>query len=276
MTRHVVEIARLEWTAASRLWWMRLFTAAFALLTIVMTQSAAVQTEASAGDDTFARLTVALLPLALMLVPLAALLVGVSSVSHDAEASGFLLTLPVSAAEIVLGRWAGQAASLTLSIAGGFMAGAAVIAGAVGTAQVGTFAVFVIAAVVLAFAFLSAATLIAAVVSTRGTALGLAAFVWFAAVILYDAAALGVAVGFTGRVGTRVLFASVFGNAVDLVRVLTLLFAGTPHILGAAGESWMRTLGGPGPAIALALTALAVWIVAPLAAAVTVSRRRDL
>jgi len=63
---------------------------------------------------------------------------------------------------------------------------------------------------------------------------------------------------------------SVF-NVVDLVRILTLTLEGTPHILGVAGESWMRTLGGPLPVAAIAaaaLTALTAWIALPVALAV--------
>ena len=107
------------------------------------------------------------------------------------------------------------------------------------------------------------------------SALGVATFIWFVAVILYDAAALAGAVWLTGRAGTRLLFASVFANVVDLVRILTLTLAGTPHILGVAGESWMRTLGGTVPVAALAAAALTAWIVLPLALAVRCSAVSD-
>ena len=105
--------------------------------------------------------------------------------------------------------------------------------------------------------------------------LGVSTFVWFLAVIFYDAAALAAAVWLTGRAGARLLFASVFVNVVDLVRILTLTLAGTPHILGVAGESWMRTLGGTVPVAALAAAALTAWIVLPLALAVRCSAVSD-
>ena len=78
------------------------------------------------------------------------------------------------------------------------------------------------------------------------------------------------------RAGARVLFASVFGNIIDLVRVLALLLAGTPHVLGAAGESWLRTLGGPSGASWLSAFALLAWIFIPLAIAVRIRESRDL
>ena len=105
--------------------------------------------------------------------------------------------------------------------------------------------------------------------------MGIAAFVWFVAVILYDAAMLSVAVWASGVAGARVLFVSVFGNVVDLVRVLTLLVAGTPHVLGAAGESWLRALGGPAVASALSTFALLAWVFVPLVVAVRIHTSRD-
>ena len=102
-----------------------------------------------------------------------------------------------------------------------------------------------------------------------------AAFVWFFAVILYDAVMLGAALWATGTAGARVLFLSVFGNVIDLVRVLALLLAGTPHVLGAAGESWLRALGGVEAAGIISTAALLGWIVAPLAVAARIHAMRD-
>ena len=274
MRRTLITIAKTEFTAASRLWWIRLFTLAFALITVAMAQAASVSGE-SGGGETFARLTVALLPLALMLVPLAALLVGVSSMSGEQDASGFLLALPVSTTEVILGRWLGQASALGAALGAGFGGGGIIIWASSGSADVLHFVWLVAACLLLALAFLSIATLVAVTVSNRGAALGVAAFIWFVAVILYDAAALAAAVWLTGRQGARLLFASVFANVVDLVRVLTLTLAGTPHILGVAGESWIRTLGGPGPVAVLAAAVLAAWIVVPLAIAARVAAVRD-
>ena len=275
MHSSLLTIARSEFTAASRLWWIRLFTVAYALLTIAMAQAASVTGDA-ASHETFARLTVSLLPLALMVVTLASLLVGVSSVSNEPDAAGFLLTQPVSRMEVLVGRWLGHAAALCAALVGGFSAGGAVVWASAGGVDIYRFALLIAGCALLALAFLSISTLVAASVSNRGTALGIAVFIWFVVVILYDAAALVAAIWLTGRLGTRLLFGSVFGNAVDLVRILVLTMAGTPHILGVAGESWMRTLGGPAPAAMLAGLALAGWIVLPLVVAAAVSSGRDL
>jgi Cu-processing system permease protein len=274
MKAPIITIAAMEFTAAARLRWIRLFSIAYAFTTIAMAHASSVFTGQEDGE-TFARLTVALQPLALTLVPLAALLVGVSTMPNDPEASGFLLSQPVSIAEILVGRWMGQAGALVAALAVGFGAGGLMVLGG-GAAGFGRFLILVAGCAVLTLAFLSLAALVAALASSRGTAIGMVTFLWFLAVILYDAIAIAAALWLTGRAGTRLLFASVFGNAVDLVRILVLTLAGTPQILGTAGESWMRALGGNQAACALAALALTGWIVVPLALSIHVLRSRDL
>lgn len=273
MSTALKTIARMEFTATGRMWWIRLLTIAYALTTVAMAYASGVIGETE-RDEAFARLTVAVLPLALMLVPLAALLVGVTGAATD-DTTGFLLSQPVSRREHLVGTWAGQAAALAVSVAAGFGTGGAIVSLLTRASDVGRFVVLIAACLLAALAFLSIATLIVAAVSRRSMAIGMAAFVWFVAVILYDAAMLSIAVWSPGVVGARVLFVSVFGNVIDLVRVATLLLAGTPHVLGAAGESWLRALGGPQAAALLSVSVLAAWILGPLVAAIRIRSVRD-
>ena len=127
-----------------------------------------------------------------------------------------------------------------------------------------SYAAFVGLAVVIAAIFLSIAGAIAAATDRRVAALGAGTFIWFALVLLYDGIVLSAATYLTGLAGGRLLFASVFLNPADLVRVSMLLSAGTANVLGAAGESWIRWLGGGGHASTAAAVALAAWIAAPL------------
>jgi hypothetical protein len=53
----------------------------------------------------------------------------------------------------------------------------------------------------------------------------------------------------------------------DLIRVLVLSVSGTPHVLGAAGESRARLLGGPVRTGLLSAAALILRVAAPLEAA---------
>jgi ABC-type transport system involved in multi-copper enzyme maturation permease subunit len=263
----------MEFTAAARLWWIRLFTVAYALMTMSMAYASGVVGDAIDSDG-FARLTVAVLPLALMLIPLASLLVATSGAA-DGGATAFLLSQPVTRRQFVFGCWLGQAAAVSTSVALGLGVGGAFVAAA-SEARDGQHFIALIAFCVLgALAFLSIGWLVSIAAGRRHAAIGIAAFVWFVAAILYDAGMLGVALWMPGTSGARVLFISVFGNALDLIRVLALLAAGTPHVLGAAGESWLRALGGQTAAMLISTAAIAAWIAVPLGVAERICSRRD-
>ena len=275
MTAHLLTIARLEFVAAARLKWIRLLTAAFALLAAAAAYSAAAATELS-GADGFARTTMALVPVVMILVPLAALVLGVSGQAAEPGSEPFLFGQPVSRATVVIGRWMGESVALAGAIVVGLGVGGGVVALGSGVDGLPRFAVFVLAAVVLAVIFLSIAAAIASATDKRVAALGAGTFAWFFFVLLYDGAALSLAGWISGSLGGRVLFGSVFGNPADLIRVVTLSIAGTPNVLGAAGDAWIRFLGGTTTATVAAMSALTAWMLAPLAVGVRLMSRRDL
>ena len=272
---NIITIARLEFVSASRLKWIRLLTAAFALLAAAAAYSAGAAADMT-GADGFARTTMALVPVALLLIPLAAVILGVSGQSAEAGSEPFLFGQPVGRATVLIGRWVGELAALAGSIVLGFGVGGLIVGASAGGDGLPAFAAFVGASVVLAAIFLSIAAAIASATEKRVTALGLGTFAWFFFVLLYDGVALSLAGWITGSVGGRVLLGSVFGNPADLTRVVMLLLAGTANVLGAAGESWTRLLGGDARAMAAAALALALWIAAPLGAGAMMLRRRDL
>lgn len=268
-------IARLEFRAAARLKWIRLLTAAFALVACAAAYSAGAANELS-GADGFERTTMALVPVVLVLVPLAGIVLGVSGQAAEVGSEAFLFAQPIGRAMVLVGRWLGESAALAAAIGVGFGAAGLMIAFNAGADGVLRFAFFVVAAAVLAVIFLAIAAAIAAATDKRPLALGVGTFAWFFFVLLYDGAALSAAGWLTGSSGARVLFSSVFGNPADIVRVAMLSVAGTPNVLGAAGEAWMRFLGGALYASCAAAGALAVWTAAPLAVGVLAIRRRDL
>lgn len=275
MIADLLTIARLEFVAAARLRWIRLLTAAFALLAAAAAYSAGAANDL-AGADGFARTTMALVPVVLVLVPLAALILGVSGQGSETGSEPFLFSQPIARATILIGRWLGQCAALAAAIASGLAIGGAVVVLGSGIEGLGQFAVFVVMSALLAMVFLSVAAAIAAVSATRIVALGAATFVWFVFVLLYDGAALSLAAWTTGTAGGRLLLLSVFGNPADIVRVVILSMAGSPAVLGAAGDAWVRFLGGTAGAALAATAGLGFWIGAPLAFATTAIRRRDL
>ena len=275
MMSHVLTIAHLELVAAARLKWIRLLTIAFALLASAAAYSAGAASELS-GADGFARTTMALVPVVLILVPLAALILGVSGQAAEPGSEPFLFGQPVARASVLIGRWLGESAALGGALIVGLGVGGSVVVSGSGAAGLPRFGLFVVASAALAIIFLSIAAAIAAATDKRVVALGVATFAWCFFVLLYDGVALSVAGWLTGSLGGRVLFGSVFGNPADLIRVVTLSVAGTPNVLGAAGDAWIRFLGGTTAAAVAAVVALAVWMVTPLAVGVRLMNGRDL
>ena len=275
MMTHLWTIAQLELTAAVRLRWIRLLTVAFGLLAAAAAYSAGAANEVS-GAEGFARTTMALVPVVLVLVPLAALILGVSGQASEPGSEPFLFGQPVSRATVLVGRWLGESVALSSSIVTGLGLGGALVAFGSGADGGWRFVCFVLASVVLAAIFLSIAAAIAAATEKRVVALGVATFAWFFFVLLYDGAALSLAGWLTGSLGGRILFGSVFGNPADLIRVVALSVAGTPNVLGAAGDAWVRFLGGATSAAVVSIAALTVWMIAPLLVGVRLISTRDL
>jgi Cu-processing system permease protein len=200
----------------------------------------------------------------------------VSAQTPEPGGEALLFTQPVARWAIVLGRWAGEAAALGTATSAGLACGALVILGNGGREGLAEYSFFGLAAVLLGWIFLALAAAIAAAAHSRTAALAYGTFAWFFFVLLYDAVALSVAGWLTGVAGGRVLLASVFGNPADLIRVAVLSVAGNAYVLGAAGEAWLRFLGGPTAALAWTAAGIVLWTVAPLAAAVRLIGTRDL
>jgi ABC-type transport system involved in multi-copper enzyme maturation, permease component len=275
MRSHLLAIARLELVAAGRLKWIRLLMVAFALLAAAAAYSAGAANELS-GADGFARTTITLVPVVLILVPLSALILGISGQCAESGSEPFLFSQPVGRATVLIGRWLGECAALAGAIVIGLGTGAGIVAFASGTDGLSQFAFFVGLSIVLAMIFLSIACAIAAATEKRVVALGVGIFTWFFFVLLYDGAALSLAGWITGSVGGRVLFGSVFGNPADLVRVVTLSIAGTPNVLGAAGDAWGPVPRRDDPRGDDRRPALVAWVVAPLLAGIRLVGARDL
>ena len=268
-------MARLEFVAAARLKWIRLLAAAFALLAGAAAYSAGAANDVS-GADGFARTTMALVPVVLVLVPLASLVLGVTGQTPEAGGEPFLFSQPVSRATVVLGRWLGESAALAGAIGAGLGIGGLLVVSGSGVDGLPQFVFFIGMAILLAIIFLSIAAAVSTASGTRIVALGAATFAWVFFVLVYDGAALSLAGWITGPIGGRLLFVSVFGNPADLIRVVTLTTAGTPAVLGAAGDSWIRFLGGPTGAWLAAAAAVTAWMLAPIATAIALMNRRDL
>ena len=110
----------------------------------------------------------------------------------------------------------------------------------------------------------------------RTRALALAVVIWFAAVVLFDVAALGIASLLRSGPASRVLMVAALVNPVDAVRTGALLGIQGTAAFGAASLALLRfTHGATGAAFAIAAS-LTAWAVVPAALAVRRAIRTDI
>ncbi len=217
-----------------------------------------------------------MLNLVLYLVPLVSLAMGTLSFTGDKAIVELLFAQPVSRLEVLLGKLAGLFSSLSISMMAGFLAAGSLILSFNGTDGLLAYASFVLLSLVLALIFLCLAAAIAAANRRTSKAFGVSLFLWFFFVLFYDLLALGTTVLLSGQSSNYFLFASLFGNPVDMVRVATLIILDNVTIFGAAGAALLRFLGGPVASLILLVGGLGLWIAAPLRVAQILIQRQDI
>jgi Cu-processing system permease protein len=267
--RDVALCAREELTLAVRSRWLPIFAVVFAALALLVAASGYILAGGRGLQD-FARTATSLVQLVLLIVPLAALVFGVLELTPDRGAAELLYSQPVGRAVILAGKLLGLFAALVAAQAIGFGAAGVVVFAGAGHWGLGGFLGVVAAAVVLTAIFLGLAALVAAgqFGRRRTRALAVALVVWFAAVVAFDLAVLGVASLLRSAAASRLLIVAVLVNPVDAVRTGALLAIEGTAAFGAASLALLRFTGGPEGAAALIALSLGVWtLVPPLVAA---------
>ncbi len=248
----------------------------FALTFVALAVTLALAGAGADGDAVWGltRTTTGLLQLVLAIFPLVGLLVGANGFV-EVRGQELLLAQPVGRGTVLLARYAGLAAALTAAALAGFGVAGTLAGARGGEGEVGGYLAFTFAGVGLALAALGVGCLIGVVAKSRPRALGAAVVTWFVWAILYDLAALALAGAAEGAELRWALIALLAGNPVDATRVLVLFAIGADTLLGATGAALAHTMRETSGLLVLA-AALAVWCVAPLAAAVALFRRQDL
>lgn len=264
--RAVLGIAAREYRVAVRGRWAAGLAVLFGLFAVGIVAFGTSRV----GPARYGAVIASLVELGAYLLPLVALAAGYDAVVGDEESGALdmLFALPVSRAQVVVGKYLGRAAVLGGAILVGLGAGGAVALSTVGLAGAGAYAAFVLAAAATGLAFLGVGVLISTVARERTHALAgaLAAWAWF--VLLYDLAAIG-AVAALDLPGTAIA-AMVLGNPADVFRVLVL------SRLETAPGGFAAALVEAPLSTPILVAALAAWIVLPVAAATVAIRRRRL
>lgn len=266
-------VAAEEYRRALETRWLFAFTALFALLVLGLSYFGLAQSR-EVGFQGFSRVTLSLMNLVLFLVPLTGLVVGVGSVAGGGDALPLLLAQPVSRGEVLIGKYLGLCAALTVAQALGFGGGGVVVAFQAGSEQIAGFAALTALSFLLGCLSLSAALCIASLFPDRLRALSMALFLWLLMVVLYDVAVLGTTAILRGLPLQAVLIPALLANPVDLVRILITIAVGSGALFGPTSAVLVQFFGGTGGAL-LALGVLAVETVVPLIVALRIFRRRD-
>ena len=274
--RPLLLCARQELVLAVRSRWTQIFAAVFAALALAVA-SAGYILSGGHGVQDFARTAASLVQLVLLLVPLTALLIGVMALAPDRGAAELLFSQPVSRGPILLGKLLGLFQALAAAQALGFGVAGLVIFNQSGEEGLGGFLLLVLGSLVLTAVYLGLAAVLAAgaLGRRRQRVLALGLVVWFASVVLFDVAALGLASLLPSGAASRVLIVSVLVNPVDAVRTGTLLGVEGTAAFGAASLAFLRfTRGALSAGLLLALSLL-LWIAVPTLVALARLRRAD-
>lgn len=262
--RLVASVAAKEWRDRLRNRWVlvvALLFAAFALLIAYFggAQSGAVGLRSTAA--TVASLT----SLAIYLVPLIALLLGFDAIVGERERGvlDLLLSLPVTRAELLVGKYLGLAAALSLATLAGFGSALIPLAPAMDGASLAIYLRFVGTALMLGLAFLSLAVLVSVIARDRSRATGAAVALWFGFVLIFDLTLLGALVASAGQhASTWAPYALLF-NPADVFRVINVF--GADALRSSFGLGTLMAQGWNSPVTLYG--ALTAWIVAPMGVA---------
>jgi Cu-processing system permease protein len=190
-----------------------------------------------------------LVSLVIYLVPLIALILGFDAIVGERERGSLdlLLSLPLTRAELLLGKFLGLSATLALSTVLGFgLAGVALAVQGQGADALLHYAGFVLSAVLLGMSFLSMAVALSVIAADRARASGAAIALWFGFVLVFDLLLLGalVTVG-DSPLGARVLPYLLLLNPADVFRVLNVFSFDSVKVFYGLATVFPDTLTSP-------------------------------
>lgn len=273
---NVLVIARKEIREGMRNRWVLAATLLLAALALTLAFLGSAPTGA-VGAQALDVVAVSLASLTIFLLPLIALLLAHDALVGEIERGTMLLLLsyPVGRGQVVLGKFLGHVAILSVATLVGY--GAAALALAldedIAAASWAGFAGMIGSSIMLGAAFVALGYLVSALARDRGAAAGAAVGLWLLFTVLYDMGLLGFLVIDQGRTLTGgLLNALLLFNPADAYRLFNL--TGSTEARLASGMGGVATAAQFAPATLLA--ALAAWCALPMALASLIFARREL
>ncbi len=210
----------------------------------------------------------------LILVPLVSVVLGTVYVYNSREFNELLLSHPVNRRELFGGLFLGLALPLSAAV----LAGILLPAGWHGAFRVPELAVPVAmlaaAGSVLTFIFVALAFVIAVRLEDRVRGLAVALVLWLFFAVLYDAAVLMTVNAFSAYPLEKPILAMMLLNPVDLARVFLLMSFDVSALMGYTGAVFQRFFGSA-LGSAVAVSALVLWVLAPLTVGARLFAKKD-
>ena len=278
--RQVRTIALKEFMDNVRGKWILVLSALFVLLALVVSAYGGVETGQGAGIRGFRATSLGIMGLVSSFVPILGLMASYATIAGEREQGSLqlLLTMPVTRAEVLVGKLLGLGTVLAVAILVGLGSAGVVIAASAGTEGWGAYLALVGATLLLAFAFVSLGILFSSFASKRSTAIALAVFLWFFFTIIWSllvlglAAAAGITFNLQGGAFSMPgwLWALDLVNPAEEVGALTSAAFGITEFMGFGFvyPAWATPLSMAG--------ALALWVALPHLLAQLRLRRLDL
>jgi len=256
------KIVRYELRDVLRSRWLIAYTLFFLVVTDALLRF---------GDGGQALLS--LMNVTLFIIPLVTLVFGTVYLYNAREFTELLLAQPLPRGQLFAGLYLG----LTLPLSIGFLLGVGIpfaVHGVTDPTQRGALATLALAGVALTFVFTALAFVIAGRSEDRLRGLGAAIGVWLFVAVLYDGLVLLLAMLFADFPIERPMIALMLANPVDLARVVLLLQFDVSALMGYTGAVFEQFFGGVG-GLAIAATALALWVAVPIVLGLRAFRKRD-
>ncbi|HYE74114.1 MAG TPA: ABC transporter permease subunit [Blastocatellia bacterium] len=268
-------IAKQELIINIRNKWTLIFAGVFGVLVLSISYFGLI-TAGGTGFQGFTRTSASLLNLVLYIIPLVSLTMGTLSFTNERSACELLFSQPVTRTEILLAKLIGLFASIATATIAGFGLAGIVIALQAGTDGALRYPVFVMLSLLLALVFLVLAAFISVICQRKSKAFGMALFLWFFFVLFYDLIVIGATLLMKERTANHFIFASLFGNPVDMVRVASLMVLDGKEIFGVAGAMLTRFLGGDVASVFLLIAGLLLWIALPFFLSQRLMKQQDI
>ncbi|WP_305807161.1 ABC transporter permease subunit, partial [Stenotrophomonas sp. YIM B06876] len=175
----IFTIAAKEFRDRMRNRWVLAVALVFTVFSLVIAYFGGAQ-QGAVGFRSIEFTIASLVSLVIYLIPLIALLLGFDAIVGERERGSLdlLLSLPITRLELLLGKYLGLAAALTLSTLAGFGLVALLLAQKIDAAGLYHYAGFMLSSVLLGLAFLSLAVLVSVLARDRTRASGLAIALW--------------------------------------------------------------------------------------------------